>query len=111
MPKRFCIGCKKLFDRALTGTMRCPACQASADRKRNARPNTTARGYGAQHQALRSQLLEAFRPGQACARCGRPIASKDDADLGHADGQDGYRGLEHRRCNRGAPSRARKGKR
>lgn len=111
MPKRFCIGCRKLFDRSLTGTQRCPACQAPADRARNARASTAQRGYGSEHQALRKDLAEQFVPGQPCARCGQPIAAIDDADLGHADGQQGYRGLEHKRCNRGAPSRARKRKR
>ena len=105
MPKRFCIGCRQLFDRDATHTQRCPACQAPVDRARNARPNTTQRGDGSEHQALRKDLAETFVPGQPCARCGRPIASVDDADLGHADGQQGYRGLEHSRCNRGASRR------
>lgn len=111
MPKRFCIGCRRLFDRDLTHTQRCPACQPAATQQRNARGNTTARGYGSEHQALRAQLLEQFEPGQLCARCSKPISSKDDADLGHADGQQGYRGLEHSSCNRGAPSRARRRRR
>lgn len=111
MPRRFCIctgcaacgvdsRCGKLFDRELTGKMRCPDCQAAVDRQRNARPNTTARGYGAVHQALRAQLLEQFVPGQPCARCELPIASKDDAQLGHlGEGKRAYRGLEHVLCN------------
>lgn len=99
MPKRFCIGCKRLYDRDLTGTQRCPACQPAATAARNARGNTTRRGYGSQHQALRKQLLDAFEPGQPCARCGKPIMRKDDAQLGHRDGQRGYRGLEHTLCN------------
>lgn len=109
MPKRFCIctgcpacgnGCRELYDRDTTSTQRCPACQAHATARRNARPNTTSRGYGAQHQALRAQLLDAFQPGQPCARCGQPIQSKADAQLGHLDDdRTQYRGLEHVRCN------------
>ena len=106
MPKRFCIGCQQLYDRDATGTQRCPTCQPAATTARNKRRNTTARGYGRQHQLVRQQLLDQFQPGQPCARCGLPITSKDDADLGHADGQQGYRGLEHASCNRSA-SRAR----
>ena len=105
MPKRFCLDCHQLFDRDTTGTQRCPEHQAIADRKSNARANTTSRGYGTPHQRKRRQLLEQFQPGQPCARCGKPITSSDDADLGHADGQQGYRGLEHRACNRGASRR------
>lgn len=105
MPRRFCIEliegepCAAIFDGP---TQRCPPHQAAADKRRNTRTNTTARGYGAAHQAERARLLAAFRPGQPCARCGKPITTKNDADLGHTDDRGGYRGLEHRRCNRGA---------
>lgn len=71
---------------------------------------TTARGYGAGHQALRTRLLAAWRPGQPCARCGMPMLYRwttdstgrkvSAIDLGHLDGKAGYRGLEHRGCNR-----------
>ena len=107
MPKRFCLDCKQLFDRDATGTQRCPACQPAATAARNARGNTTQRGYGSDHQALRAELAAAFQPGQPCVSCGQPIASIGDADLGHGPGQQGYRGLQCRRCNRGAPSRDR----
>ena len=60
MPKRWCIGCGDLFDLDLTGTLRCPACQATATAKRQARPNTTRRGYGGAHQKLRAKLLAEF---------------------------------------------------
>lgn len=40
------------------------------------RGSSTERGYGSEHQAIRARLLRAFRPGQPCARCGYPIASK-----------------------------------
>jgi len=71
---------------------------------------TTARGYGSSHQALRARLLAAWKPGQPCARCGQPMLYRwlltpdgkrvSAIDLGHLDGKTGYRGLEHRSCNR-----------
>jgi hypothetical protein len=110
VPFRTCLDCGRLFNRDATNTWRCPTHQAAADRKRNARGNTTARGYGAAHQRKREQLLAAFQPGQPCARCGQPIASADDADLGHDDSdRSQYRGLEHKRCNRATSGRSRRG--
>ena len=116
MPKRFCIcrgcagcgtaGCRALFDRDDTGTQRCPRCQPAATAARNARANTTRRGYGSDHQRLRKQLLDVFVPGQPCARCGLPIAGKDDAQLGHDDqDRSRYRGLEHVACNEATAGR------
>jgi DNA-directed RNA polymerase subunit RPC12/RpoP len=106
MPKRWCIGCGDLFDLDTTGTLRCPACQAIATAKRQARPNTTRRGYGTPHQKLRARLLAAFQPGQPCARCGKPIRTKADAQLGHIDAdRSRYRGLEHVRCNEATSGR------
>lgn len=106
MPKRFCIGCGTLYDRDATRTQRCPNCQPAATAARNARGNTTRRGYGSQHQALRRQLLDAFQPGQPCARCGQPIRAKADAQLGHDDhDRSRYRGLEHVACNEATSGR------
>ncbi len=113
MPRRFCVcpGCPACppggrthtFDLATSPHQRCAPCQAVADNARYARRGTTSqRGYGSGHQTARRQAVEAFRPGQPCARCGRPIWRAEDADLGHADGQQGYRGLEHAACNRRA---------
>ena len=106
MPMRRCIepGCGKLYDKSEATGKRCPACQQTTDQTRDKRRgNTTQRGYGAAHQAERARQLADFTPGQPCARCGQPIASEDDADLGHDDhDRSRYRGLEHRRCNRGA---------
>lgn len=72
--------------------------------------STTARGYGNDHQALRKQLLAAWKPGQPCARCGQPILYRwmldgngrrvSAIDLGHTDDRRAYTGLEHRTCNR-----------
>ena len=113
MPRRICIctGCPACtgkphtYDKTTSpGKQRCRPCQQKAD----ARPNTTARGYGSQHQQLRAQLLDAFVPVQPCWRCGRPIARKADAQLGHDDNnRTRYRGLEHTKCNEGAPNKRR----
>lgn len=116
MPKRWCQcrgcpackpgGCGALFDLDATGTLRCPGCQQLATARRQARPNTTSRGYGAKHQRLREQLLASFQRGQLCARCGRPITSRSDAQLGHDDhDRTRYRGLEHVRCNEATSGR------
>lgn len=67
---------------------------------------TTARGYGSAHQRTRRTMAATFTPGQPCARCGKPIHSLDDADLGHDDhDRTRYRGMEHVKCNRGAGAR------
>lgn len=106
LPRRFCLTCGRLFDRDATGTQRCPRCQPAATAARQTRPNTTSRGYGSHHQALRARLLAEFVPGQPCARCGRPITSKDDAQLGHDDqDRSRYRGLEHMLCNEATSGR------
>lgn len=100
MPKRFCQDCRSLFDMDTTGTLRCPACQATATAARNARTSTTGRGYGSQHQRIREQLLEQFTEGDPCAICGRPMVGKRGLDLAHNEDRSGYRGLSHASCNR-----------
>ena len=71
--------------------------------------STTARGYGYEHQKARRDALAALREREAagietlCARgCGHPIRTGQALDLDHTDDRSGYRGLSHRRCNRGA---------
>ena len=119
MPSRFCQchGCTAcngspqqahgaLYDLDATGTLRCPPCQQVATARRQARPNTTRRGYGSSHQKLRAQLLAQFVPGQPCARCRKPITSRKDAQLGHDDhDRTRYRGLEHVACNEATSGR------
>ena len=78
------------------------------------RLSAAARGYGPDHQKRVRAAKAAWRPGQPCARCGRPITSLtlvdrrgrvvSAVDLGHVDGsgKTAYQGLEHRRCSRSA---------
>ena len=77
-------------------------------RKRH-RGTTAQRGYGNEHVKLRKQLLAAWRPGDLCARCGRPIWQLHAYDarggrisaihLAHTPDRSGYEGLQHARCN------------
>jgi hypothetical protein len=71
------------------------------------RANTTARGYGSQHQKLRAQIARLVAAGTAvCWRCGRAIEPWMSWDLGHDDyDRSIYRGPEHQRCNRAAAAR------
>jgi hypothetical protein len=100
MPKRFCLGCRKLFNADSTGTLRCPACQAKTTAARNARTPTASRGYGSAHQRIREQLLAAFQAGDLCALCGQPMNSRHGLDLAHNEDRSGYKGLAHQACNR-----------
>jgi hypothetical protein len=69
--------------------------------------STTARGYGAEHQALRKQWAPLVDAGQVtCWRCGNLIHPGQAWDLGHDDHDRGaYRGPEHRGPNRAAGAR------
>ena len=68
---------------------------------------TAQRGYGAAHDRLRKRWKPIVDAGEAiCARCHQPIFPGTPWDLGHDDKDRGkYNGPEHRRCNRGEPSR------
>ncbi|HPJ20119.1 MAG TPA: hypothetical protein PK635_13480 [Actinomycetota bacterium] len=69
--------------------------------------NTTQRGYGHSHQALRKRLEPDVAAGRAtCWRCGLAIEPGDKWDLGHDDDdRTRYRGPEHVRCNRATSGR------
>jgi hypothetical protein len=54
----------------------------------------------AAHRKARAALIAAFRPGDPCCLCGKPMYPP--TRLLHADhipGTDRYRGLAHARCN------------
>jgi hypothetical protein len=71
-----------------------------------ARRKTAARGYGTPHQRLRAYWKPIVEAGQAechaerCLMPSRWIIPGTPWDLGHQPGKAGYRGPEHRRCNR-----------
>jgi hypothetical protein len=64
--------------------------------------NTTARGYGTDHQALRRQVRRQVDAGEAkCWRCGQRLDPAEPWDLGHDPiDRTKYRGPEHVKCNR-----------
>jgi 5-methylcytosine-specific restriction endonuclease McrA len=69
--------------------------------------STADRGLGGAHRADRKRKLAAFRDGQPCPRCGRPMWSTQDLDLDHVvsrvfGGAGGPTALSHRSCNRRA---------
>lgn len=66
--------------------------------------------YGHHHRELRRVMAERVEAGGVrCARCGQPIEPGTPWDLGHADDGQGYRGAEHRECNRATYGRERPG--
>jgi hypothetical protein len=64
--------------------------------------DTTRRGYGTRHQALRKKLKPRVEAGAVtCWRCSQRILPGQPWDLGHHDtNRTLYMGPEHRRCNR-----------
>lgn len=99
MPARFCVRCPAIHQGP--GVI-CPTCRATAATARDTQRGTRQqRGYDANHDQLRAQLIAAFQPGQPCAHCGQPMHSADRLDLAHNQDRTGYRGLAHAACNRG----------
>lgn len=74
---------------------------------------TTARGYGAEHQALRTRWQPIVDAGQAnchATQCLMPIRwimPGTPWDLGHTEDRTAYTGPEHQRCNRADGGRRR----
>lgn len=60
--------------------------------------STTARGYGARHQAIRRQLLPRAI-GTPCSRCGQPMLAGQPLHLDHSDDRKSYIGFSHAECN------------
>ena len=102
MTSNTCTVCKRLVP---YGRSRCEAHK----RTRRHALSASARGYDAAHRAARQEWgVRIAQGGVRCIRlaCGQPILPGDLWDLGHPSWHNGYRyGPEHRKCNRGAPTR------
>lgn len=61
--------------------------------------SSTARGYGADHQAMRRAALALHSPSDPCCLCGRPLGSNTRRIHLDHNPAGGYRGLAHARCN------------
>lgn len=94
-------GCPRIIT---DGNTRCRTHRAEAEQ---ARGTTAQRGYGANHQHLRTQWQTLITQGTiTCPRCGEPITPTDQWDLGHNDtDRTKYNGPEHSTCNRSAGGR------
>lgn len=84
-----------------TRTRRCPACQARATQRRNARASSASRGYGPAHRRKRAELMAIMQDGDPCVLCGEAMSRQDSIDLAHTADRTGYKGLAHAHCNRG----------
>lgn len=63
-----------------------------------ARKSGRERGYGAEHQKLRAELLPTAY-GKPCHLCGDVMEEGDDLHLDHTPDRAGYRGFAHALCN------------
>lgn len=109
---RECLDCGEITTRPRTpgrGT-RCETCEpvsVRADQQRQAAhraatgQGTIARGYGAEHRALRARLAVVVAAGEAnCWRCGRQVPPGTPWHLGHVGSVGSpHAGIEHVRCN------------
>lgn len=92
------------------GARYCPTCTRAYDTARGTRQ---ARGYDANHDALRATWQARIDSGQVvrCVTCGAALAGRG-WDLGHTADRTGYIGPQCVTCNRsdggrrGAPKRA-----
>ena len=102
MAERKCPVCGRRFrPRTVQHRFCTPVCRERA--KATMRARKPAR-YVSQHQRARTVATRLVRAGGArCSRCGLPIRPDEEFDLDHADDGNGYLGVAHVSCNRGAP--------
>lgn len=87
------MDCQALFSMDLTGTLRCPGCQAAATRRKNTdrpgRPSPEQRGYGPDYRRNReivvSRAVTAAKAGRAlpCWICNRPCLATQRLSAEH----------------------------
>lgn len=97
--KRVCLDCYELTDQT-----RCPEHRRQREQ---ARGSASARGYGADHKALRQQWAPLVATGNVkCARCANYIPADAPWDLDHSDeDRSKYLGPSCAACNRATASR------
>jgi len=66
-----------------TGTLRCPDCQAIATAKRNARPNSAARGYDGEYQRNKPIVIAQGRNGRRCVICKKAFTEANKITVEH----------------------------
>jgi hypothetical protein len=100
-----CVGCSAHAGSCptLVTSGRCPECSQVVDLRRGRRQQ---RGYGAEHDRIRADLLARFVPGTSCPKCRQPMLAGQRLDAGHStdlrrDPQAKADQLEHATCNRG----------
>ena len=72
----------------------CEGCSRQRERMRGSRQ---ARGYGAQHDAVRAAREDAY--GQRCHLCGERMWPHQELEPDHTEDRTGYRGWTHAACN------------
>jgi hypothetical protein len=98
MPRRPCLGCGTLTDRA---DSRCPGCASARERERGSRHE---RGYGNDYVKARDRAVTGATH---CRTCGNPFAENNPATGGHVvavrHGGTAADGIEPecRKCNYG----------
>ena len=100
MARRVCRDCPTIYDPRERGARsgRCPDCARAADRARGTREQ---RGYGIEHQRIRSTWQRRIDGGEdvRCSRCGAPITAADPWHLDHTADRSDYLGPACARCN------------
>ena len=68
--------------------------------------NTTAAGYGHNHQQARREAAQRHQPTDLCTRCKQPLGPMGPwLHYDHTDDRSGYAGFAHGACNRRAGAR------
>jgi hypothetical protein len=108
MPKRFCIDCGAVFDKASNpGKQRCKPCQVKNGRARDKRRGSaSARGYGSAHaRKAKAVIADAIARNIGCCYCGGSPTEADPFVGCHVYAQsrggpkDGPLAAGHRSCN------------
>lgn len=101
---RSCTGSPTCSAMLAPGVRYCPVHQREREERRGSRQ---ARGYDAQHDALRRHYEARLASGEIlhCVRCGHEILDGHRWDLGHTDDRTAHQGPECERCNRSAGGR------